>query len=163
MFKVKTINVGSTITLFKKVNLGSAPDYWRVLDEYDGMYTIAYIRKDGKVNKRRAVRNITLDDIEFIMNENDELEPIRDGQPTPEPEPEPETPARKKKLPSWAINVPASLVDHVTDDVTLAELLTTAQALILTSTSNAEKEELKAYIKKNRRFIRKPVFRWDKG
>ena len=159
---MKKIEVGSTITLFKKVNLGSAPDYWRVLEEYDGFYTIGYIRKDGKVNKRRAARNITLDDIEFIMNDNNELEPIRDDQPAPAPEPapEPETPDRKKKLPSWAVNVPASLADHVTDDITLAELLTTAQALILSSSSDAEKDELKAYIKKNRRFIRKPVFKW---
>ena len=159
---MKKIQIGATITLFKKVNLGSAPDYWRVLDEYDGMYTIAYIRKDGKVNKRRAVRNITIDDIEFLLNENNELEPIRDGQPEPTPEPEPEAaPGRKqKKMPSWAINVPASLVEHVTDDVTLAELLTTAQALILASSDEAEKEELKSYIKKNRRFIRKPVFQW---
>ena len=159
---MKKIQIGATITLFKKVNLGSAPDYWRVLDEYDGMYTIAYIRKDGKVNRRRAVRNITIDDIEFLLNENNELEPIRDGQPEPTPEPEPEAaPGRKqKKMPSWAINVPASLVEHVTDDVTLAELLTTAQALILASSDEAEKEELKSYIKKNRRFIRKPVFQW---
>lgn len=164
---MKTIEVGATVTLFKRINLGGKPDLWRVLDVYEDTFTIAYVRKDGQVNKRRAVRNITLDDIEYIVNGNGELEPIRDDQPMLQLAPADETPApdkrnesKTKKMPSWKTDVPVSLASHVTDEVTLPELLTTAQALILKTDNVDEIAELKAYIKKNRRFIRKPVFEW---
>lgn len=163
---MKKIEVGSTVTLFKKVNLGTTPDLWRVLAiNDDNTYTIAYIRKDGKVNQRRAARNISIDDIEYVLNDGEELEPIRDDQApllqmVTIDDKTPGQTGRKKKVPSWQRDVPAALSPYVRDDITLPELLTTAQALILNSDSDEEKQELKGYIKKNRRFIRKPIFTW---
>ena len=161
-----SIKLNSIVTLVDKSGLGMVvtDERWQIVEIDGDIFTIGLLRKDGGISKKRPMRKIKRDDIKEIF------EPIRAAEPV-EPIPVPiirEAPTRKggatvkvdrKRIPSWRVNVPSALEPHIHDSVTLAELIELAQILMIHAEPK-EADELNAYIKKNRRHVRKRGFKW---
>lgn len=159
---MENIKVGSTVQLKSPILFSNRPDYWRVLDIDGDIFKVGFVRKDGEVNLRRAPRFVTIDDIECVVPDQDIVQPIEQFEMKEENELQ-ETKKqsrRRKTTPTWITNIPFLLTPYIRENVTLPELLTAAQKLMLACENEEEKKELHNYIKRNRRFVRKQLFNW---
>ena len=158
---MEVIEIGARVTLVDRTGLGTSHELWQVMAIDGEMYEVASIRKDGGINKRRGIRKIRRQDIQDVHQDKLKGEP--DVEPAFEKSGQDEAikeELKNRKIPSWVLNAPDALKPYIHDHVELPELLTAAQRLIRSGGQDDQLEELKRYIKVNRRFVRKKVFEW---
>lgn len=158
---MEKIEIGSRVTLVDRTGLGTSHELWQIMAIDGDLYEIASIRKDGGINKRRGIRKVRRQDIQEIHRDPKKGE--IDLQPAFEENDKDESIEEKvknRKNPSWLVNAPDALKPFIHDDVELPEMLAAAQKLIRDGGQDEQSDELKKYIKVNRRFVRKKVFEW---
>ena len=159
---MEKIEIGSRITLVDKTGLGTSHELWQIMAIDGDLYEIASIRKDGGLNQRRGIRKVRRQDIQDVHRDPKKEE--IDMQPAFEESGKDEAIEEKvknRKNPSWLTNAPDALKPFIHDGVELPEMLAAAQKLIRENGQDEQSsDELKKYIKVNRRFVRKRVFEW---